>query len=111
MHRWKVLLASLLAVAFYGVGSYLSVAFEELAPGRARGGARDLIYLPSSQQARLMSLGFNNVVADYYWVQALQYFTDPTEALNQYKNLGDYLDLVLSIDPDYEYAYKFAGIS
>src|SRR2546430_17272640 len=100
MSRLQVLAASLLAVGLFAVGLYLSVAYEDIAPGRRRGGARDLIFLPSPQQARLLSLGFNNVVADYYWVQSLQYFTDPTEWLNQYKNLADYLDLVVGIDPD-----------
>ncbi|MFO0598733.1 MAG: hypothetical protein U0228_25735 [Myxococcaceae bacterium] len=63
------------------------------------------------QQARVMSLGFKLALADWYWVQALHYFTDPWNAYNQYKNLGNFLDLVVGLDPDYEYAYKFAGIS
>jgi tetratricopeptide (TPR) repeat protein len=58
-----------------------------------------------------MSLGFEQVMADWYWVKALQYFTDPVQAYNRYKNLGDILDVVTGVDPDFRYAYKFAGIA
>ena len=73
--------------------------------------ARDLIYLPSPTTARLMSLGFEQLVADWYWVRAQQYFTEPANELNQYRNLGDFLDVIVGIDPDFEYIYKFAGIA
>lgn len=108
---WKAALGSLLSLTCFAAGVYLSVRFERLNPTSRGGGARDLIYLPTPQQARLMSLGYTSVVADFYWVKALQYFTDPTQRLNQYKNLADYLEVVLGVDPDYEYAYKFAGIA
>jgi len=74
-------------------------------------GARELIYLPTPAQARLLSLGYEQVMADWYWVKALQYFTDPDHELNTYRNLGDFLEVVVGIDPDFEYAYKFAGLS
>ena len=98
-----------LALACYGGSTFVAVR-EDLVASRWHA-AKDLIYLPSPTQARLLSLGYTNLVADFYWVKALQYFTDPYQSINRYKNLGDYLDVVLGIDPDYEYAYKFAGLS
>jgi hypothetical protein len=74
-------------------------------------GAQALLYLPTPHQARLVSLGFEQLVADWYWVKGLQYFTDPARAQNHYRNLGDILDVVVGVDPDFEYAYKFAGVS
>ena len=59
----------------------------------------------------MMSLGFEQVVADWYWVRGLQYFTDPLQAFNRYKNLGDILNVVVGVDPDFQYAYKFAGLA
>ena len=73
--------------------------------------ARELIYLPSPQTARLMSFGFEQLSADWYWVRALQYFVEPAQELNQYRNLGDFLEVVVGVDPDFHYAYKFAGVS
>lgn len=107
----KTLAGALLALVAYASATWLGVSFEALAPATHGDSSHDLIYLPTPSQARLMSLGFSNVMADFYWVKALQYFTDPTQARNRFKNLADYLDLVVGIDPDYEYAYKFAALA
>ena len=56
--------------------------------------ARELIYLPSPATARAMSFGFEQLVADWYWVRGLQYFVEPAQELNHYRNLGDFLDVV-----------------
>ena len=73
--------------------------------------ARELIYLPSPATARLMSIGFEQLSADWYWVRALQYFVEPAQELNQYRNLGDFLEVVVGVDPNFHYAYKFAGMA
>ena len=73
--------------------------------------ARELIYLPSPATARAMSFGFQQLVADWYWVRGLQYFVEPAQELNHYRNLGDFLEVVVGVDPDFHYAYKFAGVS
>jgi len=73
--------------------------------------ARELIYLPSPATARAMSFGFEQLVADWYWVRGLQYFVEPAQELNHYRNLGDFLEVVVGVDPDFHYAYKFAGVS
>ncbi len=109
--RLKSGLGALLAIACFVGAALQSYARDLRLPLRHRGGYADLIYLPSPAQARVMSLGYTSVLADYYWVMALQYFTDSTQAVNAYKNLGDYLDLVVGLDPDFQYAYKFAGVS
>ncbi len=107
----KVLVGSVVALSLYCAATYVGWEFEQRDPAASLGTAGDLIYLPTPRQAQLMSLGFTNVVADYYWVKALQYYTDPTQMQNRYKNLADYLDVVVGVDPDYEYAYKFAGLA
>jgi hypothetical protein len=78
---------------------------------KERDSAQELLYLPAPHQARLASLGFEQLVADWYWVKGLQYFTDPARAQHNYRNLGDILDVVVGVDPDFEYAYRFAGVS
>jgi tetratricopeptide (TPR) repeat protein len=103
---------ALLAAASLLIGGMVAGARADVLLRRdIRAGARELIYLPPPGTARLLSLGFNQVVADWYWVRALQYFGDPVQALNRYRNLGDILDVVVGVDPDYQYAYKFGGMS
>ncbi len=106
-----------MAASIIGIGlllgiSYASGRYADLRPVRSDLViARELIYLPSPTTARVMSLGFGQLLADWYWVRAQQYFTEPAQELNQYRSLGDFLDVVVGLDPDFEYVYKFAGIS
>lgn len=93
------------------IGVWTGAQVDDLTRKSDLAGARELLYLPTPEQARMMSLGFEQVVADWYWVRALQYFTDPLQAFNRYKNLSDILDVVVGVDPDFQYAYKFAGLA
>jgi hypothetical protein len=101
-----MVVGALLAIGIdAGVRADAMLKPSELADSRA------LIYLPTPAQARLLSLGFQQLMADWYWVKGLQYFTDPAQEVKEYRNLGDFLEVVLGLDPDFQYAYKFAGIA
>jgi hypothetical protein len=106
-----LLLGLLAFLVLLGVGVYAGARADLLLQRDPSSESRALIYLPTPRQARLMAVGFDQVVADWYWVQALQYFTDTSQEINRYRNLGDFLEVVVGIDPDFEYAYKFAGVS
>jgi hypothetical protein len=107
---WTAL--GLLAVAALLLTSYAAGRSADQRMARSElSVARELIYLPSPTTARLMSFGFEQLSADWYWVKALQYFVEPAQELNQYRNLGDFLEVVVGVDPDFHYAYKFAGMS
>ncbi len=56
----------------------------------------------------LPSFGFKNLVANWYYIDFLQYFGD-TEARNQagYGAAIDYFDLILDRDPRFLYAYYY----
>ncbi len=105
------------ALGLAAIGALLLISYSagRFADGRADRSesltARELIYLPTPATARLMSFGFQQLVADWYWVRGIQYFVEPAQELNQYRNLGDFMEVVVGVDPDFKYAYKFAGIS
>jgi hypothetical protein len=105
------LLGLLLVLVLLGTGVWAGARADDLLQRDPTSAARALIYLPKPRQAKLMSLGFEQVMADWYWVQALQYFTDSAQEVNRFRNLGDFLDVVIGVDPDFEYAYKFAGVA
>ncbi|MFZ5444880.1 MAG: hypothetical protein ACOZQL_33125 [Myxococcota bacterium] len=112
MRNWKQLAVGVsTSIVAFGAATGLAWRLEQVRPTKHSTGAYDLLYLPTVDQAKFLSLGFRAVMADWYWVKALQYFTDSEQARNEYRNLGDYLDLVVGLDPDYEFAYKFAGVS
>jgi tetratricopeptide (TPR) repeat protein len=71
-----------------------------------------VMWIRSGELARRLSLGFDSLVADVYWIRAVVYFggqrttTEPT----QFEQLFPLLDLVTSLDPQFNVAYRFGAI-
>ncbi len=69
------------------------------------------IVLLSPKTLKIMSLGFDNLVADIYWLRAVQYFGNPEIP----KNLKDpelvykYFDIITELDPKFVNAYRYGG--
>jgi hypothetical protein len=73
------------------------------------------------ETARRMSLGFNGLVADWYWLRSLQYVGRKVGAFKGdivlddmsplgIKNLGPLLDEATTLDPQFMAAYEFGAI-
>ena len=71
--------------------------------------AFDKEVLPSNEAIKLISLGYEQVVADYYWLRAISHFGDRRMHAYEYPNLLGFMDLVLALDPKFSAAYFFAG--
>jgi tetratricopeptide (TPR) repeat protein len=99
------------SAALFSAGYYQGVLLEHRWPTRSHPGAYDLLYIPSPAQARIFSLGFDTLLADYYWVKSLQYYMDNSERIHNFRSLADLIDLTVGIDPDFLYAYKFAAVA
>lgn len=67
--------------------------------------------LPRPEVARAASLGYRALASDLYWVAAVNYFGDQRNATLSYAQLANYMELVVTLDPEFEYAYYFAGVS
>ena len=75
----------------------------------------------SPETARRMSLGFNGIAADWYWIRSLQYVgrkaiaagsgfrLDDLGALG-IKNLGSMLEHATTLDPQFLAAYEFGAV-
>ncbi len=68
-----------------------------------------MVYLPPAWMARHLSFGHRHIVADYAWLQALQYYGNSWNRLFYFRDLGRYLDLATDIDPDFKIAYRFGA--
>jgi len=82
------------------------------------------LYVTSGAAARRLSLGFNALAADLYWIRAIQYYGglklrsaagaggEPAGARQalDYKLLYPLLDLTTSLDPEFSIAYRFGSI-
>ncbi len=68
-------------------------------------------FVPDPQVAKLLSLGFDSLVADYYWLQAIQAIAgDRIISAELGNHLGKLIDVVTTLDPFVEHPYRFAAV-
>jgi hypothetical protein len=58
---------------------------------------------------RTASAGYEAVMSDWYWLEAIQYFGSPGNAAVHYRGLSSYLEAASDLDPEFDYVYQFAG--
>ena len=74
------------------------------------GGSDDLHQtLPSEEALELISMTYNPVVADYYWLKTVNEFGDLEKHVARYPNLVPLTRRVLALDPYFKTGYFFAG--
>ena len=68
-------------------------------------------FVPSPRVAQAMAFGFDAVLADYHWLQAVQVVggTDVVEASHA-RQLGKLVDVVTTLNPHVGHPYRFAAI-
>ena len=70
----------------------------------------DFRLLPSSDTAKILAFGFKPALADFFWIQGINYFGYELGNKNRkYTYLKDYCDLILNLDPDFGIFYEWAG--
>ncbi len=69
----------------------------------------ELETLPSIASLKLVSLGYDSLVADYYWMRSLEHFGTASYHNRAYPLLEPLLRRALSLDPYFKSAYLFAG--
>jgi hypothetical protein len=65
--------------------------------------------LPSSDALQWLSLGYKNLVADYYWLRCINDYGDKRMVAGHYPNLLPLLTRVQALDPNFVAPYIFAG--
>jgi hypothetical protein len=70
----------------------------------------EFFYVPSGEFLKVASLGYNKMLADLYWLKALQHIGDNEWESAGYPHLFPILDLVTDLDPQFEYAYEVGGV-
>ena len=70
---------------------------------------RDLLYFSSPVVVKKLALGYDPLLADIYWMRAIQYYGRRQEAARRpvrYGNLAALLDITTTLDPDLIDAYR-----
>lgn len=67
-------------------------------------------FLPTAEGLKLVSLGYDQIAADVYWLAFVQYVGDVEgRKKDRYSLAHQYLDLVTGLDPGFVAAYWFAA--
>jgi tetratricopeptide (TPR) repeat protein len=72
-----------------------------------------VLWLQNASLMRRVALGFDNVIADVYWMRAVVYFGRQRLSQDVNKNydlLYPYLDFVTTLDPRFQTAYRFGAV-
>lgn len=68
------------------------------------------LYLPSGDYLKPLALGYNQVLADLLWIQAVHYFGSHFLTDKEYPWLDHILNLIIDLDPRFDFLYYFGGI-
>jgi tetratricopeptide (TPR) repeat protein len=83
--------------------------------------SEESLYFSSGEKIKKMSLGLDAIVADIYWIRAVQYFGNKVLASGQSAAMNDtgrikmellvpLLDIIVKLDPHHISAYRFGAI-
>jgi hypothetical protein len=102
-----LLASALLVAAALGVQAVRETRYR-IAPVDAT-----LLYVRSGASLNRLALSYHALLADVYWIRAIQYYGDmrlSTSQAKQYSALYPLLDLATSLDPRFTLAYRFGAM-
>lgn len=67
-------------------------------------------FVPRPEVARVTAFGFDAVVADYYWLQAVQVVGGEPLPESRSHLLAGLIDVVTTLDPRVDHPYRFAAV-
>jgi hypothetical protein len=102
--------AALLALALLALGGTAASRAALEPEALARGTIRNPAWLPDGRALRAAAFGNRLLLADVYWLEAVQYTGETLLAkVPRWEALYPLLELVTDLDPRYGYAYQVGG--
>jgi tetratricopeptide (TPR) repeat protein len=102
-----------LAAAAFGAAIALQMARDRSYPRDERL-TEQILYVRSGDALKRMALEFDAVLADVYWIRAIQHYggdrLSGPQAASKYRLLYPLLDLTTTLDPYFNIAYRFGAI-
>jgi len=102
-----------LVVLFAAVVGLQLIQANEPPLATPQGVSTNLLYVHSPQVLGRATLSFHALLADIYWIRAVQHYGGTklsNEPNKQYDLLYPLLDLTTSLDPYFDVAYKFGSV-
>ena len=97
-----------ISVALVAVAVFTAAAHDRLPhePKLQRGDD----YVPQPRFAKAVAMGYDAVLADYYWVQAVLVVGESLRPQLESTQLGRFVDVVTTLNPWVDHPYRFAAI-
>ena len=113
MSRRRDAIVLVLGVAAFAVAIALQMTRDRSYP-RDEQLTEQILYVRSGDALKRMSLEFDAVLADVYWIRAIQHYggdrLSGPRAASKYLLLYPLLDLTTTLDPYFNIAYRFGAI-
>ncbi len=107
MRRWRDLIGGALVVALgLGAGSAADRAREIRSERRVD----DVLYLPTTEALRFVSLGYEELTADLLWLRTVTYYGEWREGGHGMAFFRELAHRVVELDPYFTDAYRFAAL-
>lgn len=121
-----IVAAAVFAVMMVGASIELQAVRDRFYPPRELD--EDTLYIQSGPMMRRLTVAYNALAADLYWIRAIQYYGDGKRRLasqarvpdpppmiaaptsDAYSMLYPMLDLTTSLDPRFNIAYRFGAV-
>jgi hypothetical protein len=87
-----------------------AIAFSNAGLPDAPAHVGDVAFVPEPGLARLAAFGFDALLGDYYWMRAVQIVGSDEGAVGRSHHLGRLIDVVTTLDPWVDHAYRFAAV-
>jgi len=71
---------------------------------------KEIMYLPSSDAVKLISLGYRNIVSDLLWFKTVQYYGGYRLGENSLRFFRHLSDVITDLDPQFIFAYQLSAI-
>lgn len=102
-----------LVILFAAVVGLQAVREQQAPPASPSGPVEHLLYVRSPEFMKRVALSYDSLVADVYWIRAVQHYGQTKLSKTQSKEydlLFPLLDLTTSLDPRFNIAYRFGAI-
>lgn len=112
--RTRIRAAVLLGAALVSWGAAVSLGAHRDRHHPIPRTADEILYLRGGGAAPRLALGFDDILADVYWIRSIQHFGSARRAADDadrsYRLLYPLLELTTSLDPHFTVAYRFGAI-
>ena len=107
MNRSSTIAVSALLVSCLTASFLVQNKIEKVFPASSM---EDVLFISSPAFVKRASLGYSGLLADIYWMRAVQYFGKKHEQdSTQYKSLAPLLDITTDLDPNLVIAYEWGS--